>query len=92
MMYRTDPDGIHQPIPPMDVTPPNMCQPPVDAIRLAKQLSFEELQDVVQTMIQWAPEAFERGLSRVSFFRQIRGWYSAKADSSANKVVDFRHG
>lgn len=92
MMYRTEPDGSHANIPPCTVTPPNMCQPPVDAMELMKRLSLEELQDVAATMIQWAPEAFERGLLRVSYYRKIPYWYPARADSSANKVSGLSRG
>lgn len=83
MMYRTDHDGTRQPLHPGDMMPRNMCQPPVDAMKLMKQLSLEELQDLVATMIIWAPEAFERGLLRVSSYRELRGWYPARAGSSA---------
>jgi hypothetical protein len=77
MMYRTDPiePGGRANISGGNVVPPDVCQPPVDAMALADQLSLEELRDVVHTMIQWAPEAFERGLQRVSYFRKIPHWY-----------------
>jgi hypothetical protein len=92
MMYRTEPDGTRSPLLPGDTIAPNTCQPPLDAMELMKRLSLEELQDVASTMIIWAPEAFERGLQRVSFYRHIRGWYPARAHSSANEVINLPHG
>jgi hypothetical protein len=94
MMYRTDPgeaDGRSW-LAPGNVIPPDTCQPPVDAMELMKRLSLEELQDVAKTMIIWAPEAFERGLQRVSRYRQIPHWYPAGAGSSANEVPGLSHG
>ena len=71
MMYRLDSEGVRCPIDPGTVVPRNVCQPPVNAIELIKRLSRDELMDVVRTMTLWAPEAFERGLLRVSDYRQI---------------------
>lgn len=85
MMYRTDREapGGRAYLAPGDVVPPNVCQPPVDAMELMHRLSLEELQDVARVMIIWAPEAFERGLERVSELRKIPHWYPARAGSSA---------
>jgi hypothetical protein len=76
MMYRIDAQGEVVPLEPGDFKPPGMCQPPVNAVKLMKQLSLQELQDVARTMIIWGPEAFEKGLQRVSDNRKIRGWYT----------------
>lgn len=94
MMYRPDPfaPGGRAPLVPGDVIPRDTCQPPVDAMALMKALSLEELQDVARTMIIWAPEAFERGLQRVSRNREIPYWYPDRAGSSANEVPGLSHG
>jgi hypothetical protein len=75
MMYRTSYDGEREQLWPGECMPSNMCQPPVNAMTLMEQLSLEELRDVARTMIIWAPEAFEKGLARVSRNRQIRYFY-----------------
>jgi hypothetical protein len=62
------------------VVPADMCQPPVKPRELIKQLSREELERLANTMAVWAPEAFERGLQRVSEVR-------AEMDSSAKQVL-----
>jgi hypothetical protein len=92
VMYQGLPDGTRDQLGPGDVIPSGICQPPLDAMELMKRLSLEELQDVTRTMIIWAPEAFERGLQRVSHFREIRGWYPARAGSSANEVPGLSRG
>jgi hypothetical protein len=81
MMYRLAPDGTHAPIHSMDgVAPHGMCQPPVNARELVKELSLEELRRVMNTMIIWAPDLFEFGLYRVSEDRQIHAKVRAEIE------------
>jgi hypothetical protein len=83
-MYRTDARGEVVPLEPGGLMPRGMCQPPVDAMKLMEQLSPQELRDVAHTMIIWAPEAFEKGLQRVSANRKIRGWYTDRPVSTVS--------
>jgi hypothetical protein len=73
MMYRINADGDREPIKGflLPMTALNVCQPPVNAIELIKQLDREELVDVVRLMTIYAPEALEKGLQRISEYRQI---------------------
>jgi hypothetical protein len=48
-----------------------MCQPPVNAMALIKRLSPDEMNRVLRCVAIWAPEAFEKGLQRVSEEREI---------------------
>jgi hypothetical protein len=66
MMRRSD----GEPITPGAI-PPDMCQPPVNAMALIKRLSPEEAQRVLRCVAIWAPEVLEKGLQRVSEERAI---------------------
>jgi hypothetical protein len=66
MMYRIEHDGSRAPYNLSGVIPPDMCQPPVEALALVRQLDHDEILTVLRIMIVWAPEAFERGLLHVS--------------------------
>ena len=47
----------------------NVCQPPIHWRKLVDGLTEAELADVIQTMVIYAPDVFERALKYVSEFR-----------------------
>jgi len=60
-----------EPIPPADVMPHGMCQPPIDAMSLIERLSPAEAQRILRCLAIWVPEVLEQGLLRVSEDREL---------------------